>query len=214
MWVLVQICWMAVILFSPLQRLTRRLSFVVLGVLTLVGLSEISKLNLHQYLQPPKVSDNSVRLELASAVRSLAYCILWNVKPWCSRPRLDPWCCAVSSSVRMRVVTSVYRSRLWYDLGSHDNIPRWLSWLERPDCWPQLDRSLFLTIVTHLGNGYLSCRLACVDSYLSGFDWFVPLRSIRSLLTVGGRATRVGVGSKLNGTRAGARDHANFVDKF
>jgi TIR domain len=59
--VLLPICWMGVILFSPLQQLTRRLSFVVLGVLTLVGLSEISKRNLHQYLQPPKVSDNSVR---------------------------------------------------------------------------------------------------------------------------------------------------------
>jgi hypothetical protein len=44
------ICWMAVILFSPLRQLTRRLSFVVLRVLTLVVLSEISKL--HQYLQP------------------------------------------------------------------------------------------------------------------------------------------------------------------
>jgi hypothetical protein len=52
---------MAVILFSPLQQLARRLSFVVLGVITLVALSEISKLDLHQYLQPPKVSDNSVR---------------------------------------------------------------------------------------------------------------------------------------------------------
>ena len=48
--VLFQICWMAVILFSPLQQLTRRLVFVVLGVLTLVVLSEISKLNVHQYL--------------------------------------------------------------------------------------------------------------------------------------------------------------------
>jgi hypothetical protein len=56
-----EICWMAVILFSPVQQLTRRLGFVVLGVLTLVGLSEISKLNLHQYLQPPKVSDNLLR---------------------------------------------------------------------------------------------------------------------------------------------------------
>ena len=59
--ILFPICWMAVILFSPVQQLTRRLGFVVLGVLTLIGLSEISKLNLHQYLQPPKVSDNSVR---------------------------------------------------------------------------------------------------------------------------------------------------------
>jgi hypothetical protein len=54
LFVLLQICWMAVILFSPLPQLTRRLSFVVLGVLTLVGLSEISKLSLHQYLQPSK----------------------------------------------------------------------------------------------------------------------------------------------------------------
>jgi hypothetical protein len=54
-WILVfQICWMVVILLSPLKQLTRRLIFVLLGVLTLVVLSEISKLNLHQYLQPPR----------------------------------------------------------------------------------------------------------------------------------------------------------------
>ncbi len=53
--------WMVVFLVTPLRQLTRRLGFVVLGVLTLVGLSEISKHNLHQYLQPPKVSDNLVR---------------------------------------------------------------------------------------------------------------------------------------------------------
>jgi hypothetical protein len=58
---LFQILWMGVIMFSPLRQLTRRLGFVVLGVLTLIGLSEISKLNLHQWLQPPKVSDSSVR---------------------------------------------------------------------------------------------------------------------------------------------------------
>ncbi len=52
---------MAVISFSPLRQLARRLGFVVLGVLTLVVLSEISKLSLHQYLQPAKVSDSSVR---------------------------------------------------------------------------------------------------------------------------------------------------------
>jgi hypothetical protein len=49
------------VFFSPSQQLTRRLSFVVVGVLTLIALSEISKLNLHQYLQPPKVSDNLLR---------------------------------------------------------------------------------------------------------------------------------------------------------
>ena len=49
---LLQLCWMAVILFSPVQQLTRRLGFAVLGILTLVVLSEISKLNLHQYLRP------------------------------------------------------------------------------------------------------------------------------------------------------------------
>ena len=59
--ILLPTCWMAVILFSPLQQLTRRLGFAVLGVLLLIALSEISKLNLHQYLQPPKVSDNSGR---------------------------------------------------------------------------------------------------------------------------------------------------------
>jgi TIR domain len=58
---LLQLCWMAVILFSPIRQLTRRLGFVVLGVITLILLSEISKLNLHQYLQPPKLSDNSLR---------------------------------------------------------------------------------------------------------------------------------------------------------
>ena len=55
------ICWIAVIVCSPAQQLMRRLGFVVLGVLTLIGLSEISKRNLHQYLQPPKVSENLVR---------------------------------------------------------------------------------------------------------------------------------------------------------
>jgi hypothetical protein len=55
--VLLQTCWMAVILFNPLQQLTRRLAFVVLGVLLLIGLSEISKLNLRQYLPPTRVSD-------------------------------------------------------------------------------------------------------------------------------------------------------------
>jgi hypothetical protein len=55
------IYWMAIVVFCPLRPLTRRLGFAVLGVLTLVALSEISKFNLHQYLQPPKVSDNSVR---------------------------------------------------------------------------------------------------------------------------------------------------------
>src|SRR5262249_35069001 len=54
--VLLQICWMTVILFSPLQQLTRRLGFVVVGVVTLIALSEISKLNLHQYLKPTKTS--------------------------------------------------------------------------------------------------------------------------------------------------------------
>jgi hypothetical protein len=61
---LLQICWMAAILFSPVQQLTRRLGFVVVGVLTLVALSEISKLNLHQYLQPPKVSDSSIPAQI------------------------------------------------------------------------------------------------------------------------------------------------------
>jgi hypothetical protein len=51
--------WFGIILVCPLQQLTRRLAFVVVGVVMLIGLSEISKLNLHQYLQPPKVSDIS-----------------------------------------------------------------------------------------------------------------------------------------------------------
>jgi hypothetical protein len=37
--ILTPILWMAVIMFSPLRQLTRRLVFVVLGVLTLVVLS-------------------------------------------------------------------------------------------------------------------------------------------------------------------------------
>jgi hypothetical protein len=41
--------------------LAKRLGFVVVGVVMLVGLNEISKLNLHQYLQAPKVSENSLR---------------------------------------------------------------------------------------------------------------------------------------------------------
>jgi hypothetical protein len=52
---------MAVLLLSPLQQLAKRLGFVVVGVVMLVGLNEISKLNLHQYLQAPKVSENSLR---------------------------------------------------------------------------------------------------------------------------------------------------------
>jgi TIR domain len=56
-----QVGWLFVIFLSPLQQLTRSLGFVVLGVVTLLALSEISKLNLHQYLQPPKVSENSIR---------------------------------------------------------------------------------------------------------------------------------------------------------
>jgi hypothetical protein len=56
-----QVGWLFVIFLSPLQQLTRSLGFVVLGVVTLLALSEISKLNLHQYLQPPKVSDNLLR---------------------------------------------------------------------------------------------------------------------------------------------------------
>jgi hypothetical protein len=51
--------WMMAILYSPLQQLVRRMAFVVLGVLTLVALSEISKLDLHQYLKPAKVSEIS-----------------------------------------------------------------------------------------------------------------------------------------------------------
>jgi hypothetical protein len=39
--VLVQSCWMAIILFSPPKQLTRRLGFVVLGVLALIALSEV-----------------------------------------------------------------------------------------------------------------------------------------------------------------------------
>jgi hypothetical protein len=49
--------WITVIAFSPLKHLARRLAFVVLGVITLVALSEISKL--HHYLQPAKVSEHS-----------------------------------------------------------------------------------------------------------------------------------------------------------
>jgi len=73
--VLFQSCWMAVILFSPPKQLTRRLGFVVLGVLTLVALSEISKLNLHQYLQPPKMSENfgALRRTLEVCYKSLRY---------------------------------------------------------------------------------------------------------------------------------------------
>jgi hypothetical protein len=50
---------MGEILLSPLRELTRRLAFVVLGVLTLIALSEISKLNLDQYLHPATVSEIS-----------------------------------------------------------------------------------------------------------------------------------------------------------
>jgi hypothetical protein len=51
---LFQLCGMAVILFSPVRPLTYRLGFLVIGVVILITLSEISKLSLDQYLQPPK----------------------------------------------------------------------------------------------------------------------------------------------------------------
>jgi hypothetical protein len=57
--VLFQLYWMAAILFSPIQQLTRRLAWVVVGVATLVLLSEISKLDLNQYLKPAKISEIS-----------------------------------------------------------------------------------------------------------------------------------------------------------
>ena len=54
----VQICWMAMVLFAPIRELTRRLTLLVLGMLTLAALNELSKLSLHQYLQAPKASFN------------------------------------------------------------------------------------------------------------------------------------------------------------
>jgi hypothetical protein len=66
-----QIGWMGVILLSPLQELTRRLSFVVLGVIILVALSEISKLDLHRYLQPAKVSESNVPPSLSLTLEVL-----------------------------------------------------------------------------------------------------------------------------------------------
>jgi hypothetical protein len=53
MFVLLQTCWISAILFSPLQQLARRLAFVVLGVLILIGLSEISKLTAGAYRFAP-----------------------------------------------------------------------------------------------------------------------------------------------------------------
>jgi TIR domain len=67
--VLLQTCLMAAILFSPIRQLTRRLAFVLLGVATLVGLSEISKLNLHRYLQPAKLSKNLSSVEFSQLER-------------------------------------------------------------------------------------------------------------------------------------------------
>ena len=52
-----------------MRQLARRLGFVVLGVLMLVVLSEISKLDLHQYLQPPRVSDSSILRKLLGCNR-------------------------------------------------------------------------------------------------------------------------------------------------
>src|SRR5262249_27255333 len=57
LFMLLPVCWMAAILFSPLQQLTRRLVLVMIGVLALIALSEISKLDLHQYLKPATVSE-------------------------------------------------------------------------------------------------------------------------------------------------------------
>jgi hypothetical protein len=50
-----QFCLIAVVLFTPIRQLTQRLTLIVLLVLTLVALSEISKLNLRQYLIPHEV---------------------------------------------------------------------------------------------------------------------------------------------------------------
>jgi hypothetical protein len=49
------LCWMAALLFTPIRPLTRRLSFLALGVGILLGLSEISTFHLHEYLSPPKI---------------------------------------------------------------------------------------------------------------------------------------------------------------
>ena len=43
----------------------------MLGMLMLVALSEISKLNLHRYLQPTKASDNSSPLAAQSSLRGV-----------------------------------------------------------------------------------------------------------------------------------------------
>jgi hypothetical protein len=66
------ICWMAVILFSPVQQLTRRLAFVVLGVLILIALSEISKLNLHQYLRTVSMQTQSPKIVFGPSRPTLA----------------------------------------------------------------------------------------------------------------------------------------------
>jgi TIR domain len=53
---LIPICWIAVSLFVPIRELTRRLTLLLFGMLTLLALNELSKLNLQRYLQAPKTS--------------------------------------------------------------------------------------------------------------------------------------------------------------
>jgi hypothetical protein len=45
-----------VLLFTPIAPLLRRLVFLTIALLLLITFNEISKINLHPYLQPPKVS--------------------------------------------------------------------------------------------------------------------------------------------------------------
>ena len=59
--VFAQICQLPILWLSPSRQLARRLGFLVIFVIALVALNELSRLSLQQYLQPPKVSDNSVR---------------------------------------------------------------------------------------------------------------------------------------------------------
>jgi hypothetical protein len=59
-----QLAGFACILLTPTTPLVRRFGFLLIGVAILVGLSEISKLNLRQFLDPKRMSDARVGVPL------------------------------------------------------------------------------------------------------------------------------------------------------
>jgi hypothetical protein len=56
------------VLLTPLHSLLRRLFFLIIGVMILIGLSEVSKLNLRPYLDPKRISVSGSNIVLSPAV--------------------------------------------------------------------------------------------------------------------------------------------------